>query len=403
MNKYALLPTGFAALLSLSLAAAAQQDVAPAAVPGTGAVAPAATVPAETPPVATPVVPAQAETGTAAQTPAVTQPTTPVPAPANPVPAPTAPAAPASAPVEPAATPAAPNAPETTGAAAPAAEPAAPASQDAAPTPEGVAPADGTPAQVEGEPTVVEQADPAALTPMNDTAQQVLPDAHDLTPMGMYQQADWVVKSVMILLGIACFLTWTVFLFKLIEIFVARGRARRAARVLTQARSLKEASETLGKRRDPGAFMAHAVLEEYRRSNDVIEPAGADGTKERAVSLVNRVEVQASARMRRGMGILATVGSVSPFVGLFGTVWGIMNSFIGIAETQTTNLAVVAPGIAEALFATAIGLVAAIPAVIIYNHFTRGIAAYRQALGDAGAAALRLLSRDIDFRLIRGA
>jgi biopolymer transport protein ExbB len=85
-------------------------------------------------------------------------------------------------------------------------------------------------------------------------------------------------------------------------------------------------------------------------------------------------------------------------VGLFGTVWGIMNSFIGIAESQTTNLAVVAPGIAEALLATAIGLVAAIPAVVIYNHFSRSIAAYRQLLADAAAGVERLLSRDLDFR-----
>ena len=116
---------------------------------------------------------------------------------------------------------------------------------------------------------------------------------------------------------------------------------------------------------------------------------------------MDRIETQALARIRRGTGLLATVGSVAPFVGLFGTVWGIMNSFISIAETKTTNLAVVAPGIAEALFATAIGLVAAIPAVVIYNHFSRSIAAYRLALGDAGAATLRLLSRDIDQRRAR--
>ncbi|WP_051294254.1 tonB-system energizer ExbB [Gemmobacter nectariphilus] len=232
---------------------------------------------------------------------------------------------------------------------------------------------------------------------------QPLPSPHDLSPMGMYAQADWVVKSVILVLLAACFLTWTVWLFKTVETFVARRRARGAARVLTRARSLAEAARSLSGRRDPAAFMAHAVLEEYKLSDPAIDPSGPDGVKERAASLVGRVEVQALARLRRGMGLLATVGSVAPFVGLFGTVWGIMNAFIGIAETQTTNLAVVAPGIAEALFATAIGLVAAIPAVVIYNHFTRAIASYKQVLGDAGAAVQRLLSRDIDFRHVTGA
>jgi hypothetical protein len=98
----------------------------------------------------------------------------------------------------------------------------------------------------------------------------------------------------------------------------------------------------------------------------------------------------------RGTGVLATIGATAPFVGLFDTVWGIMNSFIGISKSHTTNLAVVAPGIAEALLATALGLAAAIPAVVIYNVFARSIAGYRAALGDAAAAVLRLVSRDLD-------
>ena len=288
----------------------------------------------------------------------------------------------AGTPVAPAEPPAVPSAapetqPEPDGAAGP--EPAS--------VPEGIAPP----------PPVLQDFTPPQAMP------QPLPSPHDLSPMGMYNQADWVVKSVILVLLAACFLTWTVWLFKTVETFVARGRARRAARVLTRARSLAEAARSLSGRRDPAAFMAHAVLEEYKVSDPAIDPSGPDGVKERAASLVARVEVQALARLRRGMGLLATVGSVAPFVGLFGTVWGIMNAFIGIAETQTTNLAVVAPGIAEALFATAIGLVAAIPAVVIYNHFTRAIASYKQALGDAGAAVQRLLSRDIDFRRVKGA
>jgi biopolymer transport protein ExbB len=102
--------------------------------------------------------------------------------------------------------------------------------------------------------------------------------------------------------------------------------------------------------------------------------------------------------MARGIGLLATIGSTAPFVGLFGTVWGIMNSFIGISQSQTTNLAVVAPGIAEALLATATGLIAAIPAVVIYNVFARAIAGYRASLGDLSAAILRMVSRELDRR-----
>jgi len=101
-------------------------------------------------------------------------------------------------------------------------------------------------------------------------------------------------------------------------------------------------------------------------------------------------------------GVLATIGATAPFVGLFGTVWGIMNSFIGISKSQTTNLAVVAPGIAEALLATALGLAAAIPAVVIYNVFARSIAGYRAQLGDASAEVLRLVSRDLDRRCRAG-
>ncbi len=110
-----------------------------------------------------------------------------------------------------------------------------------------------------------------------------------------------------------------------------------------------------------------------------------------------RIEARIGRRLTLGTGVLATIGATAPFVGLFGTVWGIMNSFIGISESQTTNLAVVAPGIAEALLATALGLVAAIPAVVIYNHFARQIAAYRALLADTAAGIERLVSRDLDL------
>ena len=221
---------------------------------------------------------------------------------------------------------------------------------------------------------------------------------HDLSPMGMYEQAHWVVKAVMISLLVASFLSWTVLVYKSVELFFARRRLRHSHRLLHAAPSLPEAMAALARRHDPVAVMARAVQEEMERSAPALPHAGIAGVKERAASLVERLEGQAAARIRKGTGLLATIGSTAPFVGLFGTVWGIMNSFIGIAETKTTNLAVVAPGIAEALLATAIGLIAAIPAVVIYNHFARVIAGYRLALGDAGAAVLRHLSRDLDRR-----
>jgi biopolymer transport protein ExbB len=121
-----------------------------------------------------------------------------------------------------------------------------------------------------------------------------------------------------------------------------------------------------------------------------------DSVKERVASCFAEILRAEGRRIRLGMGLLATIGSTSPFVGLFGTVSGIMNSFIGISKAQTTNLAAVAPGIAEALLATAIGLAAAIPAVIIYNHFARVTKAYLELVARASGATARVLSRDLD-------
>jgi biopolymer transport protein ExbB len=132
---------------------------------------------------------------------------------------------------------------------------------------------------------------------------------------------------------------------------------------------------------------------ELRLSADVLDK---EGLRERVASRLQGIVASAGRTMNRGTGILATIGSTAPFIGLFGTVWGIMNSFIGISKAQTTNLAVVAPGIAEALLATAVGLIAAIPAVIIYNNFSRSIGAYKALLGEAAAEIMRHVSRDLD-------
>jgi biopolymer transport protein ExbB len=220
----------------------------------------------------------------------------------------------------------------------------------------------------------------------------------DLSPWGMFMAADSVVKAVMIGLFTASVVTWTVWLAKSVELALSRRQLRRRLAVLDQAGSLPEAMPAPDDARDPVAALILAAAAEARQSVGL----ATEGIKERVASRLERIEAAAGRQWTRGTGVLATIGATAPFVGLFGTVWGIMNSFVGISKAQTTNLAVVAPGIAEALLATAIGLVAAIPAVVIYNLFARAISGQRAQLGDASAAILRLVSRDLDRRLGHG-
>ncbi|WP_051328955.1 tonB-system energizer ExbB [Geminicoccus roseus] len=224
----------------------------------------------------------------------------------------------------------------------------------------------------------------------------VLP--HDLSPWGMFMAADLVVKAVMVGLAFASVVTWTICLAKFLELAVVRRRAREGAARLARAGSLALARRDLGKRDLVAGSLVGAAETELDLSGEDLAFAegGKAGIKERVASRLDRIEAAAGRRMIRGTGVLATIGSTAPFVGLFGTVWGIMNSFIGISEAQTTNLAVVAPGIAEALLATAIGLVAAIPAVVVYNHFARQIAGCRALVADMAAEVMRLVSRDLD-------
>ncbi|MBN3065108.1 tol-pal system-associated acyl-CoA thioesterase [Pectobacterium quasiaquaticum] len=217
----------------------------------------------------------------------------------------------------------------------------------------------------------------------------------DLSVWGMYQHADVVVKTVMIGLLLASVITWAIFFSKSVEMAGAKRRLRREYLALEEAKTLEDALETAD------AFKAGSVAQQLLvdAQNELELSARSDdnnGIKERTAFRLERRVAATGRYMGRGNGYLATVGAVAPFVGLFGTVWGIMNSFIGIAQTQTTNLAVVAPGIAEALLATAIGLVAAIPAVVIYNVFARSIAGYKAMVGDVAAQVLLLQSRDLD-------
>jgi biopolymer transport protein ExbB len=230
-----------------------------------------------------------------------------------------------------------------------------------------------------------------AQTPGSDVAPATLP--RDLTPWGMFLSADPLVKAVLIGLAFASVVTWTVWLAKTIELVLSGMRVRAALRLLAPARRLAEGVERLAGSAGPVRELVDAAVTEFRVSAG---SADRDGIKERIASRLERIEAARGRRMMRGTSVLATIGATAPFVGLFGTVWGIMNSFIGISREHTTNLAVVAPGIAEALLATAFGLAAAIPAVVIYNMFARSIAAYRAQLGDASAEVLRLVSRDLD-------
>jgi biopolymer transport protein ExbB len=236
-------------------------------------------------------------------------------------------------------------------------------------------------------------ASPVASAAANPDPASVLRAAlpHDLSPWSMFLSADSIVKAVMIGLAIASVITWTVWLAKAIELHGTRRRLRRSLAALDAAESLAELStEPAGLGRE----LVNAALVELSRDGD----ASAEGIKERAASRLERIEAAAGRAMSHGTGVLASIGATAPFVGLFGTVWGIMNSFIGISKAQTTNLAVVAPGLAEALLATAMGLVAAIPAVVIYNMFARQTAGCRLLASDATAAVLRLVSRELDRR-----
>ncbi len=286
-------------------------------------------------------------------------------------PAATAPAVPAPSSAAPAE--ASPNAPATAPATIPAAAttssqagPATAAPATSPPSPRGSTSADGT----------------VIVAP--------LPDA--MSPVSMFMQADAIVKTVMIGLALASVATWTVLLVKMIQLRTARREARSALATVLSARSLADAVRLIEQQNSPIGRLLAVADDEIEKSRGL----APDGIKERVAWQFERIEAAAVHRIGRGMGILATIGAVAPFVGLFGTVWGIMNSFIGISRAHTTNLAVVAPGIAEALLATAFGLVAAIPAVVIYNAFARATGSYRAVLADSSVGILRLLSRDLD-------
>jgi biopolymer transport protein ExbB len=216
----------------------------------------------------------------------------------------------------------------------------------------------------------------------------------EVSPWAMFLSADVLVEAVMISLVFASVVTWTLFLAKWARLKLAQWRLSAVLGQILTARTVSEAQLAMGRKRNVIASLLAAAVQEIRLSaGSTVE----SGIKERAASSFSEI-VRAEARAaRQGMVVLGTIGATAPFVGLFGTVWGIMNSFIGISKAQTTNLAIVAPGIAQALLATAFGLAAAIPAVIFYNQLTRTIRGYLDVVARASGAVARLVSRELDL------
>jgi biopolymer transport protein ExbB len=245
---------------------------------------------------------------------------------------------------------------------APAADPAVPAGEPAPPAigADGlpVAPADGTA--------------PAEAAPPAEAAAPAEEKVKDITPITMFLEASIVVQVVMVLLLLWSVITWAIMISKLSFFSGLTGSTNRFLNAFRSAGSLQDAAKAASRnfKNNPLAKMLIVAAEEIAAS----KKGGVSG---RVAQRMQIIQAEAGEELSSGMGIFATVGSIAAFVGLFGTVWGIMNSFIGIAQTQTTNLAVVAPGIAEALFATGIGLFAAVPAVIFYNMFARRIGSYQ--------------------------
>jgi biopolymer transport protein TolQ len=221
----------------------------------------------------------------------------------------------------------------------------------------------------------------------------------DLSIFGLFLEADFIVKLVIIILVFCSFWCWAIIFEKSLRIRRLGRMAERFEKNFWSGGSLEDLYDRMGERAThPMAVLFGAAMREWRRSSLQVA-SGSErqihGVEDRIAHALEVTLNREQVELEKYLGFLATVGSTAPFIGLFGTVWGIMNSFIGIAEQQTTNLAVVAPGIAEALLATALGLVAAIPAVVIYNHFARAIAAHRAVVADSAAALLRVVSRDL--------
>lgn len=219
----------------------------------------------------------------------------------------------------------------------------------------------------------------------------------DFSFWSLFVRADWVVKSVMIILVLASLWSWAIAVDKMISFRLLRKRAAAFEETFWSGRTLDELSRGLSKEtRDPMARVFAAAMREWDESRSTPRSEMAIlSTRERIDRVMNLVVNREIAKAESGLMVLATVGSASVFIGLFGTVWGIMNAFRAIALSQNTNLTIVAPGIAEALFATALGLIAAIPAVIFYNKFSNDLDRYAGRLEGYADELSAILSRKI--------
>jgi biopolymer transport protein TolQ len=218
----------------------------------------------------------------------------------------------------------------------------------------------------------------------------------------MFMGADWIVKTVMLILLIASLWSWTIIFNKWLALGTLRRRAAKFEKTFWSGQSLDELYQQFSNRADhPMAAVFVSALREWRRAFEGGTPreALAQGIKDRIDKAMSVTIMREADGLERSLGFLATVGSTAPFVGLFGTVWGIMNSFSAIAARHDTTLAVVAPGIAEALFATAMGLLAAIPAVIFYNRFVNEIGRYNTRLDAFADEFSAILSRQLDEKV----
>jgi biopolymer transport protein ExbB len=264
-----------------------------------------------------------------------------------------------------------------------------------APAPDASAPAASAPASA--------PADASAPAPASAAdAATSMKHSGSTTPITMFMDAEWVVKIVIIGLLLASITSWTLLIGKIIE-FAGLNRASnnfveafRGARSIADINRIATSEEFEGNPLADMAAAASGEVELSRQAGLAVTGDNKDSTVTRASSAVAAVQSGLAKRLSGGMTFLASVGSASPFVGLFGTVYGIMISFIGIANTNTTNLAVVAPGIAQALLATGIGLFAAIPAVIFYNYFQTRISGFGTRTDGFIAELTNAISRQLD-------
>ena len=246
----------------------------------------------------------------------------------------------------------------------------------------------------------------ASSAPVSSEAAETLKvggnQAGHLTPIGMFVQADLVVKVVMIGLLACSILSWTLLVIKLVEFSSLRKTSDRflesfrGAKSINEMGRIAESEDFAGNAMADMAAAAAAEVELSRQAGLNITGEFRDSTLMRATTAINAVQASLARRLSGGMQFLASVGANAPFIGLFGTVYGIMNSFIGIANTNTTNLAVVAPGIAQALLATGIGLFAAIQSVVFYNYFQTQITGYGSRSEGFAAELVNAISRQLD-------